>query len=173
MLSAIVIPADEQLPLRLEEFDTDDLDARQRLVGGSYEILRLQRPAANLYVNEDGKLLHLPGNERATLLLWMHNRAFHQWDVIVGDAFILGDPDEDGNATSAPQELIDLVLHTSRYRVLAQNQGEDVFYGTLRTFRSWEEAYRYGLGLVQRWSQIEDVMVVGEDGDEPTEEQPP
>lgn len=132
MLTAIVIPADEQQPLRLEKFDTDNLDARQRLVGGTYEILRLERPGATLYVNEDGKLLGLPGNKRATLLLWMHNRAFHEWDVIVGDAFILGDPDEEGAATTAPQQLIDLLLHTSRYRVLAQNQGEDVFYGTLR-----------------------------------------
>lgn len=64
MLSAIVIPADDRQPLRLEQFDTHDLDARQRLVGGSFEILRLERPAATLYLSEDGKFLGMPINRR-------------------------------------------------------------------------------------------------------------
>lgn len=165
MLSAIFIPADEQEPLRLEQFDTDDLDARQRLADGAFEILRLEGPAATLYVNEDGKLLEMPVNRRATLLLWVHNRAFREQDVIAGDAFILGYPDDEGNATTTPQELVDLLLHTERYRVLVRNQGEEQFYGTLRTFDSWVEAYSYGIQLTWRLSQVEDFRVVAEDTD--------
>jgi hypothetical protein len=171
MLSAIVIPADDRQPLRLEQFEADDLDAHQRLVGGTFQLIPLARPAANLYVNEDGKPLALPTNRRATLLLWVHNRTLWGQDTIVGDAFILGYPDEDGNATTAPQELVDLLLHTDRCRVLVQNQGDAQFYGTLRTFGSWVEAYGYGVGLVQGWSQITDIQVVAEDAGEPDEDQ--
>lgn len=165
MLSAIFIPADEQEPLRLEEFEADDLDARQQLVGGSFEVFRLEGPAADLYVKKDGKLMVMPINRRATLVLWAHNHPFRGQDVIAGDAFILGNPDDEDNATTAPQELIDLLLHTERYRVLVRNQGEEQFYGTLRTFDSWVEAYSYGIQLTWRLSQIVDFRVVGEERD--------
>jgi hypothetical protein len=166
MLSAIVIPAEDRQPLRLEQFGVNDLDARQRLVGGYIEVIRLERPTAVLYVNEDGRLLELPANRRATVLLWVHNRAFRGHDVILGDAFILGPPDDNGNATTAPQELVNLLFHTERYRVLIQNQGEEQFYGTLRILGSWIEAYRYGVDLAGRLSQVEEIQVVAEDGND-------
>ena len=89
--------------------------------------------------------------------------------MIAGDVFILGHPDEGGSATSAPDELADLLMHFERYRVLVQYEGDEEFYGTLRTFGSWVEAYSYGVEQAERSSQVQDVMVVGENTSEPSE----
>src|SRR5262245_31664762 len=40
-----------------------------------------------------GKLLRLPVNPRAMALVWVHNSAFRDHDVIVGDVLIVGPPD--------------------------------------------------------------------------------
>jgi small nuclear ribonucleoprotein (snRNP)-like protein len=145
MLTAIVIPADPDHPVRLEQLDRNDLDAYRRLVGGNLEVINLERPMASLYLNEEGKLIELPLNPRATVLLWAHNSAFRGEDIIVGDAFIVGPPDRRGDDTTAPDELVQLLFHTERYRVLVRTQGDKEFYGNLRTFDSWFEAYVYGV----------------------------
>jgi hypothetical protein len=162
MLTAIVIPADPDHPARLEQFDRRDLDAYRRLVGGNIEVINLGRPPASLYFNEEGKLLGLSLNLRATVLLWAHNSAFRGRDNILGDAFILGPPDQEGDDTSAPEELVTLLFQTERYRVLVKNQGDDRFYGHLPVYDSWFTAYVRGVELAQRWSQIEEIQVVAE-----------
>ncbi len=129
MRNALVIPADDQQSLRVEEVETDSLDAQTRIP--------LERPPASLYVDPDGRLLEKPMNRRATTLLWVHNSAMRGHDVVVGDALILGPPDDDSIPTTVPQELVDLLLHTTRFRVLVQHIGETQFYGMLRTFDSW------------------------------------
>jgi hypothetical protein len=168
MLTAIVIPADPDRPARLEQFGRQNLDAYRRLVGGDIEVVNLERPPASLYFNEEGKLIGLPLNRRATALLWIHNSAFRGHDLIVGDAFILGPPDQAGDDTTAPDELVTLLFHTERYRVLVQSQEEEQFYGRLETFDSWFEAYRYGVHLAQPSSQVEEIQVVAERSQERT-----
>ena len=163
MITAIVIPADPNEPIRLEEIERSDLAAYRRLVDGNIELVTLERPPASLYFNEEGKLVDLPLNPRATALLWVHNSAFRQRDSIMGDAFILGPPDRQSYDTTAPEELVRLLLHTERYRVLVQNEGDEQFYGQLRTFDSWFEAYAQGITLAtRRWSQVEEIQVVAE-----------
>ena len=155
MRSALVIPADDQQPLRVEEIEIGDLDAQNRIP--------LDRPPASLYVDVDSRLMEKPMNRRATTLLWVHNSAMRGHDVVAGDALILGPPDDDGIPTNVPDELVDLLLHTSRYRVLVQYQDETEFYGTLRTFGSWFEAYGYAIYIDWVMSQVEEVWVVAED----------
>lgn len=110
-------------------------------------------------------------NRRATTLLWVHDQASRGREVIFGDAVIVGPPDDDGNPTNVPEELVDLLLHTSHYRVLVQYQGETQFYGTLRTFDAWFEAYGYSIYIDWRLSQVEEVWVVAEDSGEPNEDE--
>ncbi|HKX24265.1 MAG TPA: DUF3846 domain-containing protein [Candidatus Saccharimonadales bacterium] len=166
MITAIVIPVNPKEPIRLEEIDRTDLNAYRRLVDGSLEAINLDRPPASLCFNEQGKLIGLPLNQRATFLLWAHNSAFRGQDVIVGDAFILGPPDRQGDDTTAPDDLVTLLFHTERYRILVQTKGDEKFYGNRQTFDSWFEAYRYGVDLARRWSQVEEVQVVAERHDE-------
>lgn len=168
MLTAIVIPADPAEPARLEQLNKRDVDAFCALVGGHLQVLNLERPAATMYLNDEGKLDGLPYNPRATALLWVHNPDLQGEDVIAGDAFIVGVPDRQGDDTSAPKELIDLLFDTKRYRVLVQSDGDEKFYGHLRPFDSWFEAYGFGVHLVRMFSQLQNVQIVAEPDDERT-----
>jgi len=77
------------------------LEDMQKLVGGYVEALP-GKHRAMLYVNEEGKLHHLPPNPLA-------NRLVRDWaigmfpdDFIVGNVLVLGSCDKDGNETSCP-----------------------------------------------------------------------
>ncbi|MCK9928873.1 DUF3846 domain-containing protein [Frankia sp. Mgl5] len=58
-ITAIVIPADIEQPLRQERIGSVDLPAYQALVGGSIQAIELFRPEASMYINEEGKLLQI------------------------------------------------------------------------------------------------------------------
>jgi len=166
MITAIVIPVDLVEPLRLEQLDVHDYNTYRRLVDGYFTIVGLNRPRASLYVNEDGQLLQMRENARATALLWVHRSEFRGHPAIVGQAFIVGPPDDEDNATSVPQDLIDLLFTTTRYRVQVQTQGNSKWYGNEQVFTDWFTAYHYGVLLAQRWTLIKDVRVVPELDDE-------
>ena len=114
-MKAIVIPADGS-PAKLVD-DTIDLKYMQGVVGGLiecvaiYEILTdagRKHVEADLFVNEEGKLIGLPTNPRATDLAaltiggWVH-------DVIKGDVIVTGQPDNEGRNTDVPQSVINIV----------------------------------------------------------------
>ncbi len=56
-------------------------------------------------------------NHRATTLMWVHNSAFRNRDVVVGPALLVGPPNRHGDNRSVPEDLIDLLFNTKRYRV--------------------------------------------------------
>ena len=59
------------------------LDELQALVGGYIEVVRSYKKGHILVINEEGKLLGLPYNGRATELA-----DIDLWDCIVGDALL-------------------------------------------------------------------------------------
>jgi hypothetical protein len=162
MITAIVIPVDLREPIGLEQFDPHDLNAYRRLVVGNLQVLNLDRPPASLYINEEGRQMGMPVNTRATALLWVHHSAFRDQDVLVGPAFIVGTPDKDGDDTSAPQDLIDLLLHTTHYRLHAQFHGVREWEPSGEVFTDWFSAYVEGIRLTRRWTAIAEVRVVPE-----------
>lgn len=162
MITAIVIPVDLTEPIRLEQLDKHDLDAYRRLVGGHLEVITLERPQSSMYLNDEGKLLDLPLNQRATRLLWAHNSAFHGHDVIVGPAFIVGPVDDGGDDQTAPTDLVDLLFSTKRYRVRVQKRGDSRWRTNEQTFVDWFEAYTFAVRLTQRSPLVEEVRVVPE-----------
>jgi len=166
MLTAIVIPVNLQQPIRQQQFHKHDLDAYRTLVGGNLEVITLDRPPASLYLNDEGKLLELPVNIRATTLLWAHHSAFRGKDAIMGPAFILGPVDRHGDDQTAPQDLIDLLFHTTRYRIQVQAQGDTRWNDNGRVFTDWFEAYAYSVHLAQQRSLVGEVRVVPELDDE-------
>src|SRR5207248_1708151 len=113
----------------------------RQLVGGSIEVITLERPQSSMYLNDEGKLMELPLNQRATTLLWVHNSAFRGQDVIVGPTFVVGPPDREGDDQTAPTDLVDLLFHTSLYRVDVQMWGDQRWHGNERVFADWFEAY--------------------------------
>jgi hypothetical protein len=73
MFTVMIIPADEAQPITSSDFaDEPQLEALQKIVGGYIEQVPMWSdylgiPCA-VYCNEEGKLHHLPINQRATML---------------------------------------------------------------------------------------------------------
>jgi hypothetical protein len=109
------------------------------LVTGNLEVVELFRPPASLYINEEGKLHDLPLNERATVITWTHNSAFRGRDLILGDAFIVGPVDDEGNDLTVPNELVELLFNTSSYRMEVQTHGTRTWSGNQLT---WDNCSR-------------------------------
>ena len=160
MITAIVIPVDPKQPIRQQHLDKRDLDAYRQIVGGNIEVLNLERPAASLYFNDEGKLLEFSVNARATVLLWAHNSAFRGHDVIVGPALIVGPPDHKGDDTTVPDDLVHLLFNTKRYGVQVRLRGDSRWRENSEVFDDWFEAYRYGVLLAQRQALVDEVRVV-------------
>lgn len=165
-ISAIVIPADRREPIRLEQFGASDLTAKQRLVGGHIEVVRLSYPSALLYMNEEGKLRGLPTNTRATALWWVHSIEYLAADHIRGDAFVLGPPTEDGDSTSVPDDLVQLLLHTSEYTTQARTRGTSGWDGNGRVYDNWFAAYVDAIQFAQEMPNVEAIRVVPIEGPE-------
>ena len=161
-INSIVIPADDERPLRLHELAVTDLDAYQELVGGSLEAIGLDDPAGSMYFHGDGKHLDLPVNGRATLLLWAHVSELRFRDYIVGDAFLTGPLDRQGNDTDVCDDFTKLFFETNELRVAVRTYGDPQWYTNDLSFDEWSSAYAYALDLGRRWTQVEDIKVVTE-----------
>lgn len=119
------------------------------------------RPDCTFVMNEEGKVLGLDVNRRATLALWVHHTEFAGHDTLNGAVLILGPADEaTGEQLGAPDELIDLFFNTPEYRFLVKTIGEDGWHGNGRTFTDLWKAYNDGLALSARWTLVENVKVV-------------
>lgn len=76
------------------------------MVGGSFEVVR--GPAgAWMYLNEEGKFLHMRENLVATALA--HEVGLSLADWIAGQVVVFGQADDDGWDTSVPEEFLALV----------------------------------------------------------------
>jgi hypothetical protein len=162
-INTIIIPADNELAMRLDEIGASHLPDYQAVTGGLIERVGLDNPPSSLYFNEEGKLLELPLNRRATLLLWMHNPAFRYQDLIVGDALLVGPADREGYDTNVPDALAATLFETKRFRTEVQVHGEGGWHGNDLRFDNWVNAYSYVLDLERRWTQVQDVRVVPEE----------
>ena len=113
-----------------------------------------------IVANEEGKLMRLPVNRRATCLWWLLNPTGLGGDTLVGDVVIVG-PIERGEMSDAPARIISLLLETSSYQVQVRLS---------RKFDSWVsigdpvddffEATIRALRLMEVWSPPGDVRVV-------------
>lgn len=161
-INSIIIPAANDAALRQIQIGSSHLPEYQAITGGLIERVGLDESSSSLYVNEEGKLLQLPINRRATLLLWMHNRAFRYQDIIAGDALLVGPVDDDGSDTDVPDALAHVLYAATNFRTEVQVHGEDGWHGNDNRFDNWVAAYSYVLDLGRRWTAVRDVRVVPE-----------
>lgn len=166
-INSIVIPADDEAPLRQHQLPATSLKERQRLVGGLIQGIYLTDPTAHLFCNEEGKGLDLPMNKRATLLLWAHNPAFRYLDTIVGDAFLVGPVGKYSTDTSAPDEYVERLFEARQFRVEVQLPGDPHWHDQGAQYDEWttayEQALRWGVGLDgQPCDDIADLRIVPE-----------
>lgn len=161
VIKGILVRADESVPAELVEFEQGDLKALQGFVGGWIQMVEGYRPPCTFVMNEEGKNIGLPLNRRATMALWVHHSEFIDRDVLAGDVLLLGPTDENtGETLGVPDELIELLFKTERYRYLVKTIGEDGWHGNGVIFDDWVRAYNDALSLARRWTLVERVKVV-------------
>ena len=162
----LVVPADDLQPIRLETIDNHDLDAYRRLVGGHLEAIHLYEPDGSMYINDEGKLMGLELNRRLTMLTWVHNPSFMGRDGIVGDGFLVGKVDQQGNDTSVTAEMKQRLLEPALFRIQAKTIGDDKWYGNQTFYTDWITAYMGAIELHERWALCDGVKVLRtEDGE--------
>lgn len=159
MITAIVIPVDPEQSLRREQLSPSDVDAYRTVVGGPLQLVAFDRPPAALYVSEEGKVDGLDINARATVLTWVHNSRLRGYDIIVGDALLVGPPDTSGHDRSVPEEYLRLLLRPGTFTVEVQVRDDEQWYGNEQVFGDVFAAYAAGIDLAQRWTHVEHVRV--------------
>ncbi len=145
LVNSIVIPAEEEQPLQTQLLTTS-LEDRQELVGGLIQRIDLTDPPARLYCNEEGKVMELPMNKRATLLLWAHNPAFRYRDVLVGDVYLVGPVGKHSTDTSVPDVYVERLFEASQFRVEVKQSGDAEWHDQGERFDQWTSAYEHALG---------------------------
>lgn len=107
-IKALIIPANPLEAVTATDIDAG-LDSFQHQVGGYIESV----PGGDFngaaegtwcaYINEEGKILNLPVNMRATAIMHAIEK-IHAWDTINGTMIIVGFNDQ-GDSVDAPKEL--------------------------------------------------------------------
>jgi hypothetical protein len=158
MVTGIVIPHETNVPLQKVEFQT--LTDYQTAVGGYIELVRLEGHPLAIVADEDGKVKHLPVNQRATCLWWLLNPAGLGGDFLVGDVVVLG-ARRKGNMNDVPAKLLALLLETSEYQVqVCFSEQSDSWVQIGFNYKDFFEATRNALTLMEVWSPPEHVKVV-------------
>ena len=93
MTKALFIPADDNLPEEIRNLD--GLDDYQAAVGGMIETVPVWGRKV-VYFNEEGKILGLPKNNRATELVFGLGGRLYDGDFIAGDMIVLDFDEETG-----------------------------------------------------------------------------
>lgn len=99
---ALIIPANPEEPVRVETIDTS-LESLQGPVEGLIEPVSDENWVA--WFNEEGLILNLPANHRATKLVFAASGVITQ--MYFGNAVFLGETEE-GDNTDVPPSLIEL-----------------------------------------------------------------
>lgn len=79
--------------------------------------------ASLCWSTKNGLSERLPLNTCATFLWWFHVPIARQRAMLVGDAIILGWPDDEGRPTDVPEEVENLLLGTQINVVEAKTLG--------------------------------------------------
>ncbi|KJE19268.1 protein of unknown function (DUF3846) [Frankia torreyi] len=124
-VTGVLLPSDVLLPLKITTFQPDDLPLLREVVGGDIERVDLLQPAATLYTNEDGPRLRLPRNRRATLIARAANPSRRSREIL-GDAVLVGPPDDNRVDTSVPADYRDVLFtKKGRFRVEFQSLADE------------------------------------------------
>ena len=115
-MKAVIVPANSTQPAQVVD-EKLTLDYLQGVVGGLIEAVCISQVLTDsgmkevdctVFVNEEGKLIGLPVNARATDLCAV---AIGGWirDIVVGDVVVVGPPDGNGDETAVPDQIVEIV----------------------------------------------------------------
>lgn len=154
MIKGIVIPANEDQPITVLDYEQSDIDAIQNVVGGYFEAVEAPDADLTFWINEEGKFISVPPNRRATSLLWAVNPAWINHDILMGDVLLSGGADAHGNTKSVPADILQMMFDSRKFRV--EFKLPDITNWVTcsqRHFDYWE-ALLHGAQVAQQWKPV-------------------
>lgn len=164
MVRALRIPTAADAPIT--ELSVETLVDYQAAVGGWIEPVDIPALGVTVYVHEEGLVLGLPFNSRATFLWWYYVPEARQQAMLVGPALLVGLPDRQGTSTDLPQEVVELLTGSTVWRVEVRTYGDPKWYRNQASYSDYFEALVWAMVTLERWSAAEDVRVVPVPSDE-------
>jgi len=158
VVRALRIPADQDEPI--SPLDVHQLEDYRAAVGGWIEPVDIPELGITIYVHEEGLVLGLPFNPRASFLWWYFVPEARQKAMLVGPALIVGLPDANDDSTDVPAGVASLLTDTGPWQVEAHFPGLAKWYRRLETHGDYFEALVYAMVLLERWVEVDDVRVV-------------
>lgn len=158
MVKALVIPVVEGEPIR--ECEVNKLEDYQAVVGGWIEPVDIPALGVTIYVHEEGLMLDLPFNPRATFLWWYFVPEARQKAMLVGPALITGLPDRSGDSTDVPSAVGAMLAHPGEWRVEVRAIGDPKWYRNQTTYSDYFEALVWAMVTLERWTAAADTRVV-------------
>jgi hypothetical protein len=158
MVAGILVPSDTTAPLELRRFD--GLVDYQAAVGGWVEGITIPSLGITVYVNEEGLPKHLPFNARASFLWGHHVPEARLNAVVVGDAVIVGRPNEAGEDTDVPERVRKLLLTQTTFRVAVRKKGSQRWLGNQLKFPDYWGAITWTMLLRDDWTRLKEIHVL-------------
>ncbi len=158
MVKGLIIPADSGRPVESREFT--GLDDYQKGVGGWIEAVDIPSLGITVYVNEEGIMLNLPFNSRATFMWWYEWPLARQKAMLLGDAVVVGLPDRNGASTDVPRRTQRLLQTPTPYAVVIEVQGKPHHARHPFPYDDYFEAVVWAMILVEQLAGNESVKVV-------------
>ena len=165
-MRALRIPTESEEPITALE--VHQLEDYQAAVGGWIEPVDIPELGITIYVPEEGLILGLPLNSRATFLWWYFVSQVRQKAMLVGPALVVGLPDRNGDSTDVPTEIAERFLNPGKWCVEVKLQGETDWMQIPVTYTDYFEALVWAMAGLERWTTAEDVRVVPVPADELT-----
>jgi hypothetical protein len=126
-IKGIIIPADPTESIKRVEFAEDKaLPAMHEAVGGFIEALatpEMLGPEAAAYIHDEGKIIGLPSNHRATILF---GEVLRPGDYIAGNMIVIG-CDAEGETISIPEiavtalEQLEIFVHKAAFHISVES----------------------------------------------------
>ncbi|WP_205781387.1 DUF3846 domain-containing protein [Planctomonas deserti] len=157
-MKALRIPTDADEPIT--ELEVSKLEDYQAEVGGWIEPVDIPELGVTVYVHEEGLILNLPLNSRATFLWWYFVPGARQKAMLVGPALIVGLPDRNGDSTDIPAHAAEMFTQAGIWRVEVQVVDDPTWYRNQATYDDYFEALVWAMVTLERWTTAEDVRVV-------------
>jgi hypothetical protein len=180
MVKGIYLPVDPDVALEVREFN--GLPDYQAAVEGWIEAVDIPSLGVTLFVNEEGLLRHLPLNARAAFLWWYHVPATRNKAMLVGNAVLVGQPNEDGDHTDVPESVITMLATEGEYTVLIKVgagadsyidptngisnillpliSGDPDWFASAARYEDYFSAAVWAMILEERWSEATETKVI-------------
>jgi hypothetical protein len=158
VVRALRIPTDADEPIT--ELEVQTLEEYQAAVGGWIEPVDIPDLGVTVYVHEEGLVLGLPFNSRATFLWWYYVPEARQKAMLVGPALVVGLPARNGDSTDIPRDTVELLSRPGKWRVEARPKAEPDWIQIPGTYDDYFEALVWAMVTLERWTAAEGVRVV-------------